>query len=249
MDMYALTQGSFWQTKEPASVFDETGFGIEALLISLGRKIQALANVTGDKKARERFGSWLNENRSDIFALVFHAGETVSDETDRISMHVITDFGQTKNITESIIKAGVDIFNCSVSDYLTMVDVCTETGGSRWRAFFSSELLIAGHDHQEVQMLKMHFLSVRDIFEDGNVLKDVGMLISEDVYEKIMDKGYSRGSQSKSATIEICDNELTSLAIKAMERRRVNPVVHQKVLPVVKKIFSGLDSCPGSKSY
>jgi len=221
-------QGLLWETKMPASVYDETGLGLEPLLIGLDMKLQKLADVCGERNTDMRFRSWLGEMRTEIVALVFHAGEIMSEGNERMGLHVISDYSQTKSVSRSIVAARMDILRCSVSDFMGLAHLCTETCGSRYRAFFSGELVIGASSQRDMQMFKMHAISAQAIFEDGNVLCDIGTMVGHDISEKIFYNGNGR-------TVEISDHEFVKMAKESMKRRRVNPHMHERVLPYAKK--------------
>ncbi len=228
--MFNVNNNLFWQVKEPHAIFDETGLGTETLLLSLDRKLQEISGKRNALKEGRRFRSWLRKVQSAIHALVFHAGEIVFDKTERISMHILCDEQLLDQVSQSIINAQLDTFRCSISDYMGLADACTVNEGSQLRAFFSSELLIAAKSHQEMKMLDMHTLSIKDIFEDGNVLPDVGMMVAYEISEIA-----HMNKDGNGKTIEIDEKEFHSMAKNALKMRRVNPHMHQKVIPFVKK--------------
>jgi len=228
--MYNLNNGFVWQVKQPHEIFDETGLGTEALLVGLDRKLQELEGMHGKKEGR-KFRAWLKEMQSDIFALVFHAGEIVFEQTELISMHVLCANDVLDQMSKSITDARLNIFRCSISDYIGLAEACTENGGSRIRAFFSSELLIAAKSPQEMKILDMHALSIKDIFEDGNVLSDIGMMVGYEISEKL------HKNRNENA-VDVDMKEFESMAKEAMKKRRVNPYMQEKVIPFVKKAIS-----------
>jgi hypothetical protein len=229
--MYNLNNGLVWQVEKPHSIFDETGLGTEALLVGLDRKLQSIAGKRRAKKQGRKFRTWIREMQSDILSLIFHAGEIVFDPADRaekISLHVLCDNNCLDRISESIIETRLDMFRFSISDYIGLTDACTENKGSILRAFFSSELLIAARSQQEMKMLDKHMISIREIFEDGNVLPDVGMMVAYEISEKVHCNGYEKA-------VKIDEKEFVALAKEAMRKRRINPYMHEKVMPYVKK--------------
>jgi hypothetical protein len=229
-----------WRKKAPASSFEDTGQGKDQLVFQLERKLDLAAKEMGIANAREHLARWISS--SSILAVIFQGAELVCERLKHVNMHVVANDknANAMQLFSEVPATSASVFSLSVSDLKLLRDCSMRRDPLSWRAFFSGELLMLGHDVESVGLTKEFIALIQERFE-RDVIADLRELIAYDVWTTQFP-----GSKTQKEKVELPENEFSSIAEKALRFRRVTKPLRKKMIPEVRKALSS--SCPKLKT-
>lgn len=224
--------------KEPASVFDDSGIDLPNLLSRLNKKFHRLSLKEKLWEAANEFMEWFRQEQSRIVGMIFHCGEVISDELEPMNMHIISTEYYSDDLIRSVPGSVALTFWPTFSDPDKIEKIRLESDGSKWRAFFSSELIVVGGSRGSIQWTCELIEQVKDRFEEDTI-PDIADMIALDVRASLLrDPTVSNDVlyvQDEGTTKGLTKQGFERIAKSAMKKRRVAKEIRGKVLPEVKK--------------
>jgi hypothetical protein len=223
---------------EPASVFDDSGIDLPNLLSRLNKRFHRLSLKEKLWEAANEFMEWFRQERSRIVGIVFHCGEVITEELEPLNMHIISTNNYSYDLIRSIPGSVALIFWPTFSDLYKMEKTCSVSDASKWRAFFSSELIVVGGSRSSIGRVCELIEQVKDRFEEDTI-PDIADLVALDVRASLLrDPVVSKDVlyvHDEGATKGLTKEGFERIAKSAMKKRRVANEIRGKVLPEVKK--------------
>ena len=223
-------QGTYWDKKDAASVFEDSGLSAIALMEMLDRKLMKLSCSMNDPFVDTRFRRWMKNERENFVAFFFLTTELMGKDHSPLEIYVVCDYFRMNSVADGLNVAKLNVFQINLTDYNQLMQEGSVIDGSATRALLSSELLIAGRSARELETAIGFAKKIQETFENEKLSEDLGFLIAVDISRNIR--------KSTEGNIEIASDEMRRNAIKMMKKRRVEPHIQKKIMPAIKKALT-----------
>ncbi len=222
--------GRIYDKKEASPAFEDSGYGTSTLMIALDYKLRLISTF---HKARGIWlTDWLKQNRSDVWGAVFSAAELASGDRDVPCAYILAPRARTNAINVELGNTPIACLRSIALGVETIGQICSISNQrSEWRALLSGEMLVIATSEFNRDMLLGIMHDVQRVFDDGRAPGDLGMLIARDVFHEAR-----RGTKERE--VSLSNDRFQDLASKAMRKRRVEPRLMPRLMPLARQSFS-----------
>ena len=176
---------TYWDKKEPASVYEASGYNAIGLLSHLDMKLLRIACNNGDAFADRKFRKWLNQEKNNMLGMIFQASELMGESVDPLRILIISDFYRMEDVAEGLRASGLSIFEPYITDPDELCEDFNAFEPSAWRAILSGELLVGGRSSYLLDSIIDQAKEAQEIFEYDRVLEDLAYLVAHDVSKTV----------------------------------------------------------------
>ncbi len=213
---------------EPAiGIFEPTGQSQMGLLQLIDQKIESLSQSA--RSGAERFYGWLDSIKSGSSLVLFHGGEIASESNEPLKALVIGKPDTLSTPSLMRMQSEMDFLVVTVKNWEGLLRTAVEESpdGGALRSYLASELLLLANPDFGIRPWGVSRFSAIEFFMQ-HTFEDLPELIAQDMKPKFADP-CDMGPQLKLAG-SVANGEFLTIAMKAMERRRVAKPIREDLV-------------------
>ena len=223
--------GRIYDKKGASPAFEDSGYDTSTLMVALEYKLRLVSTFHTAKGVW--LSDWLKRNGRDVWGVVFSAAELASPDRDAPCAYIMTPRALSNRINMELGRTPIACLRSMALGVETIGEICSiNNQRSEWRALLSGEMLIIATSEFSREMLLGIMHAIQQVFDDGRAPGDLGMLIARDVFDKA-----HRGTKERNVFLSA--DKFEDLAVKAMRKRKVEPHLTQRLMPLARQSFSG----------
>ena len=214
--MSKILHSGLWFASEPSEVFEPSGFGPEALNAALDRKLSKVSGACGENHVAARFSTWMSEKKDLLSALILYVPDIICIEPIPPTLLIVADKDCTGlQLVELSHGFGSHALRSSAASLSNLEGGCIQHDVD-WirhvRAGIAGEVFIWARTIHDTEMTMDFIKRVKARFLDGNVVDDLGLLLTLDIHLGIKEGREQMPQDSR---------EFEGIARRAMNRRKV----------------------------
>jgi len=226
---------------DPAAVYRPTSLDTYSMCFELSRKVAELSKK--HDLPSSTFSAWLLSLENEISAIFLYVPEIVSDKLNPITAIVVqNEKGPIADVIGKVMSDKMPFIHAGFISWDSLfTSLAFPQSGGIMRSFLMSELcvLLRGEsDHDKADSIK----EKADVIFRNDPVSDLAEIIAFDVTKKLgkpIGKSVDLMADASKPKVvsNVSDDEFASIAIAKMEKRRILPHIHDRLVPKVKKAF------------